>query len=222
MRFLALLVLPVVACGGGGSGPSDAGADVAVDAEPPLCKDGVSVDGAYPKRDYEVALLATLPDLVFDALDANGAPAKVALHDYFEPCAPQSRLLIVRYGAGWCGTCRWHQAHTGELMKLDVGPRLVLLDLEIATDDGIPPQPTDVALYGKRIDAPGKLGADPKFRLGPVNPGTGPLPLYVLIDTRTMKVRNFLQNPDPDTLALRVRQELAILDRAPAPTPPIP
>jgi cytochrome c peroxidase len=190
MRKAALLVM--VACGSGGSGtpppPADAG---------PPCVDG----GAYPGD-------PAVPDLTFDVLADDGTPQKRALHTYYAPCT-DPHLLVVRYGAGWCGTCRWHLAHTRDF----VGPQIDLLDLDVANDDGFPPQPGDVALYAKRIDAKGIVGADPKYRLG----AAGPLPLYVLVDTRTMIARATLANPDPDTLAQRIRAELGASD---APAPP--
>jgi cytochrome c peroxidase len=188
MRRVALLAA-IVACRSGGSGevpppPADAGPD--------LCASGLP----YPNGPYDTAVNATVPDLTFDVLADDGSPAKRALHEYFEPCAAASRVLVVRYGAGWCGTCRWHQAHTSEI----AGPRVELFDLELANDDGMPPQPGDVAIYKKRIDANGVAGADPKYRLG----AAGPLPFYVLIDTKTMVVLATLANPDPDTLAPRL------------------
>ena len=191
----------------------DAGADVGRT----LCKGGVSVDGVYPRAAYAVALHETLPDMTFDTVNDDGTTAKLALHEYFEPCAARSRLLVLRTGAGGCGTCRWHNAHTSDLKRLDVGARLSFLDLVIADDDGIPPQPPALTRYRAHIDAPDRVAADPKFQLGPVSPTKGALPLFVFVDTRTMTVRNFLSNPDPQLLELRVRQELADLDHAPPP-----
>jgi len=201
---------------------ADAGLPEAALPDAGLCVDGQSVDGAYPNAAYAIALHATLPDLTFDALDAAGKATKLALHTYFEPCAAKSRLLVLRTGAAWCGTCRWHYAHTGALKALDVGPRLLFFDLEIANEDGFAPQPTDVAKLAALIDAPDRVGADPKFQLGAVNPSHAPVPLYVFVDTRTMTVRDLATNPDPAELELRIRQAFAALDGTPAPavTPP--
>src|SRR5687768_15913700 len=79
-----------------------------------LCVDGQSVDGAYPKAEYRFDIAGTLPDLEFETA---GAP--VTLREFFEPCAPASRLLVLRVTAEWCGTCLWHAAHTKALSTLD-------------------------------------------------------------------------------------------------------
>lgn len=216
-RALFAMVLFAAACSDSGEGSSNAepARDAGADAGRPLCVDGKSVDGEYPKTSYELAILGTPPDLSFDGLSS-----KISLHDYFEPCAPQSRLLVVRSGAPWCGTCLWHLKHTSELKKLDVGPRLVLLDLMVANRDNDPATLDDLTSYQTLIDAPEKLAIDPTFQLGPADPVRGPLPFYVLIDTKTMRIVNYLHDPEPETLELRIRQELASLDGLPPPPYP--
>ncbi len=234
---IALVLGAAFACGtssNNGAGPiapNDSGVpEVAPDAgstrdaamsdsstDRPLCVDGKSVDGTYPKADYAITLLGTPPDLTFD-----GENGPVALHDYFEPCAPKSRLLMVRVSGAWCGTCLWHTKHTKEVKDLDVGPRLEWLDLLVSDRDNYPARVADLADFRVQIDSPDKLAIDPTFRLGAVNMATAPMPLIVLIDTRTMTIRNFLTNPDPELLQTRIRQELADLDHVPEPAPLIP
>lgn len=184
----------------------------------PLCVGGKSADGAYPNVATSVALNATLPDLQLD-----GESGKVALHDYFEPCAASSRLLVVRVSALWCGTCRWHASHTKELLSLDVGARLELLDLVVADDDNAPPRSASLAAWRGRIDAPTKLALDASHSLGPILGAPAPLPLFVLVDRKTMKAVDALGDPEPDLLEQRVREALAALDGAakPAAKPPI-
>ncbi len=221
-----LLLIAVVfggaggACGGSPSGgaPSDAGSDqVATNDAGSLCPNGVAAP--YPTDGTAVDLLSAIPDMTFD-----GESGKVALHDYYEPCAAASRLLVVRVSAGWCGTCRWHAAHTKELHALDVAKRLEVLDLVIADDDNAPPTTATLAAWRVQIDEPEKLAIDPSFQLAPLTPEHGALPLIALIDTRTMVVRNVLSDPNPDVLAVRIRQEIAQLDKTtmppstPAPT----
>jgi cytochrome c peroxidase len=214
MRRL-IWVLFLAACseslGNSSAPPSDGGAD----ASHPLCVDGKSIDGIYPKTNYELGILSTPLDLSFESAEGT-----ISLHDYYEPCAAQSRLLVVRVGAPWCGTCLWHLKHTADTKKLDVGARLQWLDLLVANRDNDAPTMGDLASYRSLIDAPEKLALDPGFQLGPVDPARSPLPLFVLIDTRTMTVRNYLHNPDPEELELRIRQELAALDGAPPPPYP--
>ena len=217
------LLAAFIACGDPSTaGPAnDAGKDAPtqdvadVDGGHPLCVDGKSVDGIYPVTKYEFGILETPPDLSF-----KGASGNVALHDYFEPCAAKSRLLVIRVGAPWCGTCLWHLRHTGDLKKLDVGSRLMLLDLQVANRDNDVPVLADLGSYRSLIDAPEALALDPAYQLGAVDPGRGPLPLIVLVDTRTMSVRNYLHDPDPQLLETRIRQELASLDGGSNPTFP--
>ncbi len=211
MRRL-ILVLLVTAAACAPNAVSDS-ATREKDAPRPLCVDGRSVDGAYPKAQYELAVQGTPPDLSFD-----GADGKISLHDYFEPCAAQSRLLVIRSGAPWCGTCLWHLKHTNDLKKVDVGSRLVWLDLMLANRDNDPPTVADLASYRDLIDSPEKLAIDPSFQLAPANPVKGPLPFYVLMDTKTMRIVNTFDDPEPETLELRMRQELASLDGLPPPS----
>jgi cytochrome c peroxidase len=196
-------VSTIVDAGGGGETGTDGGASLCVDGQP----------APYPTN-TSIALLGTIPDLAFDS--DGGA---LHMHDYYEPCAAQSRLLVVRVGAGWCGTCRWTVAHTKELLALDVGARLEILDLLVANDDNMPAVVADLATWRGRIDAPGKVAIDPTYQLGAVNPSRASLPLVVLVDSRTMTIEHYLNDPPPDLLQLRVRQDLARLDGVPPPTP---
>jgi len=231
-RATSAIVCLLAACGGGGSSSGQAGgidggldaalsmdaggAEAAADATTSLCIGGQPAP--YPTQ-TSIALLGTMPDLAFDTDGTGGA---IHMHDYFEPCAAQSRLLVVRVGAGWCGTCRWTVAHTKDVLALDVGPRLQILDLLVANDDNMPATVADIATWRARIDAPQKVAIDPTYRLGPVNPDHAPLPLVVLVDSRTMTIESYQNNPSPDTLALAVRTNLAHLDGHAAPTPPTP
>jgi cytochrome c peroxidase len=152
-----------------------------------------------------------LPDLSFDGVDEQGAPASVALRDYFEPCAASPRLLVIRISAAWCGTCRWHAAHTGELR---VDPRVQLLDLLLADASNAPATVADLAAWRARIDAPGRLAVDAARLLDAAPPR---LPRLLLVDTRTLSTVATLDDPDPDALVYQVRAALAALDGAPAP-----
>ena len=179
-----------------------------------LCVDGKSVDGEYTKTEYEMSILGTPPDLAFD-----GESGTVRLHDYFEPCAARSRLLIVRVGAPWCGTCRWDLAHTNEVRSLDIGDRLRWLDLMVSNRDNDLPSIEDLAGYRALVDAPDGLALDPEHRFGAAKE-RAPLPLIVLIDTRTMTIRKIMSDPAPDFLVTRLRQELTALDGLPADAEP--
>jgi cytochrome c peroxidase len=181
---------------------------------------GVSVDGDYPKVATMVGLGGTPPNMTWDGLDESGKTTTVKLSDYFEPCAAQSRLLVVRESAAWCGTCRYPLSHTNDSKKAAFGARLRFLDLLVADDDNNPATQADLAAHRARIDAPDRLGADPALSFQMLPPPTLLLPLYVLIDTKTMQIRNVLANPDPAELAYRLGQELALLDGTATPAYP--
>ncbi|HEX7667586.1 MAG TPA: cytochrome-c peroxidase, partial [Polyangiaceae bacterium] len=197
--------------------PNDAGdGDGAFDGPAPIddtpyCTNG-QANVAYPDRSLGTAIGQTLADATF-----TGESGPIALHDLFEPCADKSRLIVFRVSAGWCGTCRWHAAHTASAVPADVADRVELVDLLVASDANLPPTTTDLATWKTRIDAPQKLALDPAFTFGAVPGAPMPLPLYVLVDSRTMTIRNYANDPDPETLTLRIHQEIAGLDHAKVP-----
>jgi len=224
---LSAWILCGVACGNGaknadehvsvieaGTPADDLDAGASDGAPNALCVDG---GGQYP-RATAMELGSALPNLTFAGADALGAPTSIAMSDLFEPCASASRLFVVRVSATWCGTCRWHAAHTKELLGLDVGSRVALLDVLVANEDNMPATMRDVPAWRALVDEPQRVAIDPSFAFGALNPARAPLPLYALIDTRTMTIRSMLANPEPDLLALRIRQEIASLDGAPPPT----
>lgn len=220
-RLGALAAALLAAVGAACSNSSPATAPTPVDASVsrseagnPLCVDGKSA--GYPAAKARPELMETSPDLTF-----QGADGPIALHDYFEPCAARSRLLVVRVGAAWCGTCLWHLKHTSDTKKSSVGDRLQWLDLQLANRDNEPATVADLPAYRALIDAPEAVAIDPAFQLHSVDPVRGALPFIVLIDTRTMTVRNYLHDPDPQALELRIGQELAILDGQKPPPYPV-
>jgi cytochrome c peroxidase len=176
---------------------------------PPRCEEGLASDA--------------LPALSWQGFGEGGEPRVVALRDYHEPCAAQARVLVVRVNGGtWCGTCLWHAAHTAELRALAPAERVRWLDLVVGDADNAPATVADLAAWRARVDAPAgvALAADPSFALRGVGPVAGVLlPFYVLVDTRTLKVRASISNPDVTALGTLLDRTLAELDATPAPTP---
>jgi len=192
--------------------------DVVVEAKQPvepLCVDGKPT-AAYPPGPYEIGLTSVLPpDLAFE-----GPNGTVRLKDYFEPCAAQSRLLVVRSAAAWCGPCVWHATHTTRLLgDARFTGRLLLLDLLLADEDNMPATNAAAMRWRSRIDAPPgidpKIAIDAKYMFSAVLAAKNVLPEYVLVDTRTMQVRTVLDNPNPETLGGYFALELALLDGKP-------
>lgn len=180
------------------------------------------MDGEYPRADYEVAMGSVIPDMTFDGTDADGTPRSFALREYFEPCAARSRLLVIRVMAGWCGTCRWDAKRTKELLTSDVSDRVLLLDLLVANDDNVPATVADIPAYRAQLDAQPRVGIDPSFRLAPARLSPASLPTFVLIDTRTMKIRVAMDDPDREEIVDRLRSELARLDGRKPESPKLP
>jgi cytochrome c peroxidase len=223
LTLAAFLSFGAVAAACGSSDPQGAPtaplpeAGVPVDARTTpaaLCVDGKPVD--WPPGPYEIALTSVLPkDLAFE-----GPTGTVKLKDYFEPCAAQSRLLVVRSAAAWCGPCGWHATHTTRLLDDPrYAGRIQLVDLLLADEDNMPPTAAAATRWAARIDAPpavsGKVAIDAKYTFAAVLPSKNVLPEYVIIDTRTMKVRTVLSAPDPETLGGYLAIELAALDGKP-------
>ncbi len=184
------------------------------EASVPLCLDGKPT-AAYPPGPYAMEILGTVrPGLSFD-----GPEGPVTIESFFEPCAPRSRVLVVRSSAAWCGPCLWHAAHTKRFLEDPrFADRLILLDLLVADEDNMPATVPALARWREKIDAPGsRLAVDPRYTFGPAQLARAPLPEYVFIDTRTMKILSTLDDPDPVSLTTRIQVELADLDGAPRP-----
>jgi cytochrome c peroxidase len=223
LTLVVLLSFGAVAAACGGSDPQGAPNATLPEAGEPfdarttpasLCVAGKPVD--WPPGPYEIALTSVLPkELAFE-----GPTGTVKLKDYFEPCATQSRLLVVRSAAAWCGPCGWHATHTTRLLNDPrYAGRIRLVDLLLADEDNMPPTAAAATRWASRIDAPpavsAKVAIDAKYTFAAVLPSKNVLPEYVIIDTRTMKVRTVLSAPDPETLAGYLAIELAALDGKP-------
>ncbi|MDF2696224.1 MAG: Cytochrome peroxidase [Labilithrix sp.] len=191
--------------------PKDAGTEAAA---APLCVDGKPTV-SYPPGPYEFGVLQTVPaGLTFD-----GAEGPIAIDRFFDPCATRPRLLVVRSSAAWCGPCLWHAAHTKRFLEDPrFADRLVLVDLLVADEDNAPATLGALGRWRQKVDASGaRSGIDPSYTFGPALLARAPLPEYVFIDTRTMKVVSAMDNPDPESLVNRIEVELADLDKVPRP-----
>lgn len=222
MCGLGLLVAASAAAFGGGACGSDDGGGGPVAVQPDggtaLCIDGKPA-AAYPPGPYELGTLGTVPpEMAFDVGD--GTTIKVS--DYFEPCASRSRILVVRSSPLWCGTCLWHLSHTARFMDdARFAGRLVLVDLLIADEDNMPATAAALPRFRSKIDAPAsdvsRMALDPKYSFGPALQAKSPLPEYVFIDTRTMKILSTMSDPNPEALVIRLAIELADLDKVARP-----
>lgn len=207
------------ACGAGETAnASTTDADAGVDASPPppaaLCVDGKAA--AYPPEPYAIGRSRTLPNLTF-----AGESGPVPLAEYFEPCAERSRLLVIRTSTLWCGTCAWHTAHTKALFgDAALAGRVTLLDLLVADEDNLPATVPALARLRSKLDAPERLAVDPTFAFRAATGTLAPLPAYVIVDTKTMRVHEADTNPSPEALRGKLLAALAALDGQPLPALP--
>lgn len=218
LLLTAVVAGAAIACGNDAT-PSSSSADAGDAAVVPLCVDG-KPSAPYPPGPYEYDILQTLPpDATFASPEGD-----VALKDYYEPCAPRSRILVVRTSAAWCGPCLWQAAHTNRFMEdARLAGRLVLVDLLVADEENMPATPPALARWKEKIDTPNtRLAIDPQNVFERSQLPNAPLPGYVFIDTRTMQIVSTLTDPDPETLAARLSIKLADLDGLPRPSLPTP
>lgn len=164
---------------------------------------------------------ASVASLRFAGLRESNEQSSIALSEYFDPCASNARVLLVRVVAGWCGTCRWQAEHTRELLGAAFSDRVELIDAVIANDDNSPATLGDLASFRKWIVRTGDrtLVADPNFSLATLLPARMTLPISILIDRRTMNVVDVVDETDTTKLSDRIATALAKLDGAAAPPP---
>jgi cytochrome c peroxidase len=221
LGLASLAVLGLVSCEGSDTSPPAPSVPPAPSEAPP---GPACLATPYPAGPYGYGQGAVLPDKDFQALREDGTTGTVSFHADYTPCAQSSKLLILRVmGGTWCGTCLWHAAHSAELTEGVDGARVHLVDMLVGNADAGRARPQDLPLYRAKLDRPERVpvALDPDFTLAPVLPPTGaPLPLYVFVDSRTMKVMGHEGNPGPDHLAYRVRALLAKLDGKPVPAEP--
>lgn len=210
----ALLSSAIFGCGG--ARDTDAGST----SPPASTSTSTSPDPAttYPEGPYSITPGGVLPDLTFEGVTASGAPGDIHLHDYHSPSATAPSLLVVTVSGGlWCGTCNWHASHDAALptlAALEAKGTLRRLDLVVGDRDNSPAGPLDAALWQQTFhpEEPVAVGADPSFSLGAVlAPDHQPLPLFLLVDARTMRVARFLSNPDGADLDFQLALTLAEL-----------
>ena len=183
---------------------SDAGKDA---AKASLCVDGKP--SPYP-TDTKIDLFATMPPLEFPKLGGG----TYSLASKFEPCAPRSKILLFRTTAAFCGTCLWSQNHTADVIPKGLEDRVELVDLVVSDKNNVLVQTSDDLARVEAELGPhaATVAADPAYRFQSVGLGDRRLPFFVLVDSRTMLVRRFVPDPEPETLDSMVRREVAMLD----------
>lgn len=226
-RGLALCLL-LAGCPEAPSSPEQA-VDQAVggDLAPPdaATPDQTSCESSYPAGPYGVQVGATL-DGALAFKDQSGQPLSVAAQH--TPCAASAQLLVLRLSTGFCGTCK-QAVLTGDELSAALPGKVTLWEL-LATDELN--QPVDDAALTRFAATLPKGAAAARHAtlshgllaaLGVTPAGGEPLPLVLIIDRRTMKVRARLAAPDPDWLrdAALAARATSDGDAPPNPTTPV-
>jgi cytochrome c peroxidase len=181
-------------------------------ANPPTC-DNAKLPAGPP------AIGGRLPDLDLLAVDGAGRAFTEHLRS---GCAGGNRILVIRVGAAWCGTCRWHATHVlGESVR--AGTHDDWLDVLVADEDNRPAGGAALTAWladGRDPrDSSSVIAADPDRRMVPAQPMA--LPIYLLVDDNTLGVLDILSNPGVDALfaaLARAREKVG----EPGPIPPDP
>ncbi len=179
------------------------------------CVNGVALP--YPDAPARIDELRPLPDLRFDT-----AAGVAALHDFYAPCATAPQVLLIRTLTSWSGPSQHAAAHTQRLLAHPQADRVALLDLLALGPDNLPATRDDLTAWRARYDAaPTALAIDPQYRFNPLYLSVGELPLYVFVDTRSMRVARVLTRPSSAELEAAITAALASIDGLPRPrTPP--
>ncbi len=201
------------ACSSDGGVPAgDAGVPTADATLPDAAKPSLCIDGKpapYPTL-TKVDLFGTVPPLDLPLLGGG----KYSLSSRFEPCAPRSKILLIRQTAAFCGTCLWSQKHTAEVVPKELADRVELVDFVISDKNNVLVRTSeDLARMETELGGHAPLvAADPAYTMQSVGLGDRRLPFYVLVDSRTMLIRRFLPDPEPESLSSMLRREVAVLD----------
>ncbi len=173
----------------------------------------------YPDGPYALERGAVLPDLHFPGVDADGSPTTLTLADFYT--REHDALLVVTVSGGlWCGTCRWPAE--AELFEPTTAARAQRLDLVLADRDNAPADAAAAAAWKEAFDGLGAVpvGADPAHHFAALlEDPSAPLPWFVLVDTRTMRVLDAITDSSRAALGHRVRSALAERGVLPAPPP---
>jgi cytochrome c peroxidase len=167
----------------------------------------------YPDVGNAVDLGVPLPDMRFE-----GESQAVSLRDWYAPCETRPRLLIVRTLAVWSGPSQYAAAHTSRVWSHPMSDRFALLDLVALNADNTPASRADLVAWRSLYDrVPTMLAADPGYQFQPLYVSAGDLPLYVLVDTRSMQIARVVTNPSSEDLAYTITEVFSEIDGLPRP-----
>ena len=194
----------------------DAGVDASFDAGvTSYCSSEGTPLVAYPPAPHGFGIGQSAPEANF-ATETGGWSTREA----FTPCASNTAILVLRISAAWCGTCRRDAIHTNEWLsqRNDV----TLIELVYRDEQNAPADLATVKRWKQLLDVKVTVAAAPDFPVKEAMALAGPLPLYVTIDPKTMRVIGYATNPSPEYLAYALDLAIADMRHEHAPAGPSP
>ncbi len=170
---------------------------------------------SFPPAPHGYGLGSSVPESEF-VTDVGTWSARQA----FTPCASDTRVLVLRIAGAWCGTCKRDALHTNEWLsqRSDV----TLVELVHRDEQNAPADVATVKRWKQMIDANVVVAAAPDFPVKDAMGFAGALPLYVVIDPKTMRVMGYATNPSPEILLYEIDCAIAAIKHKPYPTRPSP
>jgi cytochrome c peroxidase len=154
---------------------------------------------------------------------ATGKKGTVSLSDVRAGCPGDPPIVVVRIDAAWCGTCQSYAANSSKrLLSSNVGDRVRLFDVVLFDRDNAPASDADAPAWQAIEDVRTETAVDPAVSVQDLMPASTQLPVMLVVDARTMILRQVLQNPTADALEQSVRVALAATEHQPAPKAPAP
>lgn len=155
--------------------------------EGPLCASSAS----YP----------TEAGVVPSDLMLAGATSNFNAANAFVKCG-EPQLIVLRVTAPWCGTCGWHEREWDKEVSPELRSSTKLYDVVVGDSDNAIPT-LDLArarLAEARTHGVFDVLVDPEARISRELAPEIPLPAYIAVDARTMKVVARAGNPSPGKL----------------------
>jgi cytochrome c peroxidase len=159
-----------------------------------------------------------LPDIAFDGIDEQAAPASIRLRD-FASTSEKDMVVISVHGGAWCGTCVHAARDFESAIPEGRGDRIGRLEVVVhGRDNDLPSIERDARAWQSEYAPEVAVALDPTFVFVEALEGiAAPLPLVLLVDTATLRIDLVLSNPDPTELNAALAEALARKDGLPAP-----
>ncbi len=137
----------------------------------------------------------TLPDLAVQKLGTGGEEA-LQLHALRASCE-RPGLLVVRIEPSWCEPCGWRADATEELLGLFPAESIDTVTVLYAGPDNALPTPGDLSTWrAAHPSLPGVLTRSRDGAAAALVRRSHTIPLVLLVDRRTLRISNALDDPD--------------------------